>query len=612
MKEVVITIPKDKTAVVINFLQDEVRLRNIQLIAGVNCSQLKTQVQKAFVGEVLHSLDKIGCGVVYGTISVSTIDTIKPVPRTDPVLAEKRIPNSSLLSFHWQTNNLSTEEIHAMISNNNNLDVNYITMMLIASSIAGVGLMSNNTVMIVASMLVSVLMGPILGITFGCVIRDFAMVNAGICNEFVGFLIALMVGVVIGLVYYCTNDPYEWPTEEMASRGTTEALILGTLYAFPSGIGVGISVSDGGINGLVGVAIAASLLPPIANCGMSVTYGLLSQNEELLEIGGFSLALFVINFIMIFITGYSMFKFIGMESFRRKSSTWKGLKKVTAEQIDDPSFHEAHLDALNTTTQGNKNDNDDNLYFIGRNHGLQFEEAVTSFFTTDSDKSKEKEHWKSGTSDTGGESSKSLLKNLWGVLGYTSGSSKKSTSDNASSYSELSQGADDKVNENNSNVSKKGNGIEAEEEEDFVNTIMKTSSIDSVQISSKKEILSNTDSIEEKTDSPGKDSTGPKTTSSSSIVNMLTSLGRGSSTTDNVATNNSTNMERDVIEILKERKWLYHLLTRFCKIHVRRHLLRRYVRKKLKENWWCIYWFKKIIKAYREHHFERYIKENNM
>ena len=75
----------------------------------------------------------------------------------------------------------------------------------------------------------------------------------------------------------------------MASQGTTEALILGTLYAFPSGIGVGISVSDGGINGLVGVAIAASLLPPIANCGMSVTYGLLSQNEELLEIGGFSL-----------------------------------------------------------------------------------------------------------------------------------------------------------------------------------------------------------------------------------------------------------------------------------------------------------------------------------
>lgn len=83
------------------------------------------------------------------------------------------------------------------------------------------------------------------------------------------------------------------------------------------GIGVGISVTDGGINGLVGVAIAASLLPPICNAGMCISYGLLSHDYELLDIGAYSLALFVINFVMIFITGYGMFSLVGIATFRR-------------------------------------------------------------------------------------------------------------------------------------------------------------------------------------------------------------------------------------------------------------------------------------------------------
>jgi uncharacterized membrane protein len=68
---------------------------------------------------------------------------------------------------------------------------------------------------------------------------------------------------------------------------------------------------------LVGVAIAASLLPPICNAGMCISYGLLSHDYELLDIGAYSLALFVINFVMIFITGYGMFSLVGIATFRR-------------------------------------------------------------------------------------------------------------------------------------------------------------------------------------------------------------------------------------------------------------------------------------------------------
>jgi uncharacterized membrane protein len=48
----------------------------------------------------------------------------------------------------------------------------------VAGLIAGVGLVANSPAVIVASMLVSPLMFPILGVTFGTVITDLNMVRA--------------------------------------------------------------------------------------------------------------------------------------------------------------------------------------------------------------------------------------------------------------------------------------------------------------------------------------------------------------------------------------------------------------------------------------------------
>ena len=53
--------------------------------------------------------------------------------------------------------------------------------------------------MIVAAMLVSPLMGPILGFTFGTVVRDKDLVKTGIYAELIGIGLALGVGVFLGL-----------------------------------------------------------------------------------------------------------------------------------------------------------------------------------------------------------------------------------------------------------------------------------------------------------------------------------------------------------------------------------------------------------------------------
>ena len=58
---------------------------------------------------------------------------------------------------------------------------------------------------------------------------------------------------------------------EIQSRGTVWGLVSGLFTAIPSGVGVALAITGGGINALVGVAISASILPPIVNCGLCIS-----------------------------------------------------------------------------------------------------------------------------------------------------------------------------------------------------------------------------------------------------------------------------------------------------------------------------------------------------
>mmetsp|Transcript_20748 Transcript_20748/g.25125 ORF Transcript_20748/g.25125 Transcript_20748/m.25125 type:complete len:96 (-) Transcript_20748:577-864(-) len=60
----------------------------------------------------------------------------------------------------------------------------------------------------------------------------------------------------------------------MSSRGQPESLVYGLLVAFFSGIGVALSVLGNNTTSLVGVAISASLLPPVVNTGILLGFAI--------------------------------------------------------------------------------------------------------------------------------------------------------------------------------------------------------------------------------------------------------------------------------------------------------------------------------------------------
>jgi uncharacterized membrane protein len=83
------------------------------------------------------------------------------------------------------------------------------------------GLVENNSPNIVAAMLVSPLMGPVMSITFGTIVSDKSLQKSGLISLIVGMFISCLFGFVFGLILGTTEMPWgfgDWPTEEMKGR----------------------------------------------------------------------------------------------------------------------------------------------------------------------------------------------------------------------------------------------------------------------------------------------------------------------------------------------------------------------------------------------------------
>ena len=229
---------------------------------------------------------------------------------------------------------LRIEQVREQIAEQAALSFDYISLLCIASILAAIGLITDNTVIIVASMLVSPIMGPVLGLTFGTRIQDVPLVITSFLNETLSLLGCVFIGMLVGLGAGFTDLAQEdWPTYEMESRGEIIGLAIGIAIAVPSGMGVCLSILGGNTSSLVGVAISASLLPPAVNAGVCFMHAILiaagavscdsgKDANDFFVIGGNSFALTVLNIVCIWLAGIIMFEFKEVRATDSKGAFW--------------------------------------------------------------------------------------------------------------------------------------------------------------------------------------------------------------------------------------------------------------------------------------------------
>jgi len=163
--------------------------------------------------------------------------------------------------------------------------------------VASVGLNVNSTAVIIGAMLISPLMGPIVGAGFGLGTYDFDLLKRSLKNLFIATIVSLLVSTI-----YFYISPFKEAQPELLSR--TSPNIYDILIAFFGGIvgAVAITRVEKG-NPIPGVAIATALMPPLCTAG----YGLATAN--FIYFFG-AMYLYSINCIFICISTFLIVKYL--------------------------------------------------------------------------------------------------------------------------------------------------------------------------------------------------------------------------------------------------------------------------------------------------------------
>ena len=177
-------------------------------------------------------------------------------------------------------------------------------ILIFAVFVASIGLNANSTAVVIGAMLISPLMGPILGIGMSFALNDINTFKRSLMN--LGTMIGLSLFASFLFFYFF---PLSQDNSELLGRVSPD--IRDVLIAFFGGLALMVARTKKGTVASVifGVAIATALMPPLCTAG----YGL--------AIGNFSyfigaMYLFMINTIFIALATFLVMKLLGFPMYK--------------------------------------------------------------------------------------------------------------------------------------------------------------------------------------------------------------------------------------------------------------------------------------------------------
>lgn len=199
--------------------------------------------------------------------------------------------------------------------------------------IASVGLNVNSTAVVIGAMLISPLMGPIVGAGFALAVFDFELLKR--CGK--NLLIATIVSLVVSAIYFFIS-PFKDAQPELLAR--ISPTIYDVLIAFFGGL-VGVialtRVEKG--NPIPGVAIATALMPPLCTAGYGLAMGNFSYFFGAFYL--YSINCFFICIATYFIVRYLKYTPVQFKNIRFEKQIRYGISFLLVLMIV-PSFYLAY------------------------------------------------------------------------------------------------------------------------------------------------------------------------------------------------------------------------------------------------------------------------------
>lgn len=200
--------------------------------------------------------------------------------------------------FNLDEDKASEEEVRANIRKGVEFRGTNLWVLIFAIFIASIGLNVNSTAVIIGAMLISPLMGPIMGVGLALGVNNFDVMKRSLRS----LGLAALVGLITSTLYFWISPLSTAQSELLARTTPTIYDVLIALFGGMAGI-VAQSRKDRTSTVIPGVAIATALMPPLCTAGFG-----LARGDMAFFIGAFYL--FFINAVFIAVGTFIIVRFL--------------------------------------------------------------------------------------------------------------------------------------------------------------------------------------------------------------------------------------------------------------------------------------------------------------
>ncbi len=209
---------------------------------------------------------------------------------------------------------ISREELYNDVVQSATITRVFIAQTFLATLVAAVGLVRNETAVLIGAMVIAPLLGPNVSLCLATTLGDFKLALRSLRTNVIGLLVALATSLFIGFLFSIDAEGPAIQSRTLVSGGD----IILALAAGCAGV---LAFTTGAPSSLIGVMVAVALLPPFA------VFGLLLANGEYQAASG-ALLLVATNVICVNLAGVLTFVVQGLrprtwwEARRATRATW--------------------------------------------------------------------------------------------------------------------------------------------------------------------------------------------------------------------------------------------------------------------------------------------------
>lgn len=221
-----------------------------------------------------------------------------------------------LLSYFNVAGDLeSQQDVEQSIRSGVDFKGSQLLVLIFAIFIASLGLNTDSTPVVIGAMLISPLMGPIIGMGLGIGIADYVLLR----RSFKNISMAVLGSLAASAIYFLISPQYEGSSQLLARTSPSIYDVFVALFGGAAGF-VSIACRNKG-QVMPGVAIATSLMPPLCTAG----YGIATWQAHFF-LG--ALYLFFTNMIFILFATW-----IGVKILKYKAVVYQNPKRSKHVQI---------------------------------------------------------------------------------------------------------------------------------------------------------------------------------------------------------------------------------------------------------------------------------------